>query len=224
MSNLGKVIKHRLAELGKTQGWLAERAGVSNNAVSKWIKTGKISRENAIVVAVHLKITVSDLLIDFQPTNSVTTRAFGGSFDGTPSEFVHIPMVKLRLSAGVTGFQTEPESRDGSTFSMRRHWIDQSALKPDNLVAIVVKGESMEPGMYDGDVVVIDTGDKRPVDGVVFAVNYEGEAVIKRFARDAGDWWLTSDNPDQRKFHRKVCRGDACIIVGRVVLKESKRI
>jgi SOS-response transcriptional repressor LexA len=48
--------------------------------------------------------------------------------------------------------------------------------------------------------------------------------VIKRLARDAGDWWLTSDNPDQRKYHRKVCRGEACIVIGRVVRKESERI
>lgn len=82
----------------------------------------------------------------------------------------------------------------------------------------------MEPSLYEDDVVVLNTADKRPVDGSVFAVNYEGEAVVKRFSRDAGEWWLTSDNPDQRKHHRKVCRGDACIIIGRVVRKESDRI
>ncbi|MGK5080511.1 hypothetical protein [Janthinobacterium sp. HLX7-2] len=37
-------------------------------------------------------------------------------------------------------------------------------------------------------------------------------------------WWLTSDNPDQRKYHRKLCRGNECLIVGRVVRKESDRI
>ncbi len=224
MSNLGITIKQRLSELGETQGWLAEKVGVSDNAVSKWIKTGKISRENAIVVADALRIRVDVLLgtdIERPPAFGMTPS---NNVDNSDSHFVQIPMVKLRLSAGVTGFQTEPEAQDGSSFSMRRHWIDQASMKPSNLVAIVVKGDSMEPGMCDGDIVVIDTADKRPVDGVVFAVNYEGEAVVKRFSRDAGDWWLMSDNVDQRRFHRKVCRGDACIIVGRVILKESKRI
>jgi hypothetical protein len=45
-SNLGTYIKSRIRELGKTQGWVAESLGVSNNAVSKWIKSGKIGREN----------------------------------------------------------------------------------------------------------------------------------------------------------------------------------
>ena len=140
------------------------------------------------------------------------------------SDFVEIPMVKLRLQAGVTGFQTEPERRDGGTLGMRRNWIERTGYKPSALIAIQVKGDSMEPSLYEDDIVVINTMDRRPVDGQVFAVNYEGEAVVKRLTRDAGDWWLTSDSADQRKHHRKLCHGDACIIIGRVVRKESDRI
>jgi phage repressor protein C with HTH and peptisase S24 domain len=139
-------------------------------------------------------------------------------------DFIQIPMVKLRLQAGMTGFQTEPERRDGGTVGMRKSWIERTGLHPAQLVAILVKGDSMEPSLYEDDIVVINTADKKPVDGAVFAVNYEGEAVVKRLVRDAGDWWLTSDNPDQRKYGRKVCRGDACIVIGRVVRKESDRI
>jgi len=139
-------------------------------------------------------------------------------------DFVQIPMVRLRLQAGVTGFQTEPDRRDGGTMGIRRTWIERNGYSPNKLIAVQVKGESMEPGLYDRDVVVINTADTRPVDGVVYAINYEGEAVIKRMARDAGMWWLTSDNPDQRKYHRKSVRGNECIIIGRVVRKESDRI
>lgn len=138
--------------------------------------------------------------------------------------FIQIPMVKLRLQAGVTGFQTEPERRDGGTLGMRRNWIERTGYNPNALIAIQVKGDSMEPSLYEDDIVVINTMDRKPADGQVFAINYEGEAVVKRFSRDAGDWWLTSDNADQRKHHRKLCRGDACIVIGRVVRKESDRI
>ncbi|ATQ79152.1 hypothetical protein CR152_27755 [Massilia violaceinigra] len=159
--------------------------------------------------------TTADLLPGAMPVH-VT----GPDDDG----HIQIPMVTLRLQAGVTGFQTETDRRDGGTFGVRKRVIAQKNLSPDKLVAIPVQGESMEPALYDGDIVVIDTADKRPVDGVVFAVNYEGEAIVKRLSRDAGDWWLTSDNIDQRKYHRKICRGEACIIVGRVVLRETLRV
>jgi hypothetical protein len=157
---------------------------------------------------------------DQMPSNVMRVVAV----DPDDQDFIQIPMVELRLSAGITGFQTEPDRRDGGTMGVRRSWVERGNYSPDKLVAIKIHGESMEPSLYEGDVVVINTADMRPTDGAVFAVNYEGEAVVKRFSRDAGDWWLMSDNPDQRKYHRKICRGDACIIVGRVVRKESDRI
>lgn len=62
MTKLGNAIRARLQELSKTQGWLAAELGVSNNAVSKWIKSGKISRENALAAARLLEVSVEVLL------------------------------------------------------------------------------------------------------------------------------------------------------------------
>jgi phage repressor protein C with HTH and peptisase S24 domain len=144
--------------------------------------------------------------------------------DANDDTFVQVPMVKLRLSAGVTGFQTEPEHHDGGTVGMRRDWVERKRLNPASLIAILVKGESMEPTLYEDDIVVINTADKKPAAGEVFAVNFNGEPVVKRMQKDGGRWWLASDNPDQRTYHRRACEGDGCLIIGRVVRKESDRI
>ena len=135
-----------------------------------------------------------------------------------------IRRVKLRLSAGIVGFAVEPDEEAGAAFSVEADWLARNRFDPEHLIALEVTGESMEPRLYRGDVVVVNTADKAPADGQVFAVNYEGEAVIKRLTRDAGQWWLTSDNPDQRRFPRKLCDGITCLIVGRVVLKKSENI
>lgn len=58
----GELIARRLLEMDRTQEWLAEKVGVSINAVSKWTRTGKISRENAVLAAKALGITVGELL------------------------------------------------------------------------------------------------------------------------------------------------------------------
>lgn len=73
MSPLGKTIKARLKALGVTQAWLAEQVGVSENAVSKWIKTGEISRDNIKPVADALQISVAQLL-DPNPTPDMDDR------------------------------------------------------------------------------------------------------------------------------------------------------
>jgi phage repressor protein C with HTH and peptisase S24 domain len=136
---------------------------------------------------------------------------------------VRIPLVELRLSAGVTGFEI---SQDGEStvghVRLDHRFVMNGRYDPSKLYALRVRGDSMESKLSDGDTVIIDTGDTKLVDGVVYAVNYEGEAVIKRLSRDAGDWWLTSDNPDQRKYHRKVCRGSGCIVVGRAIQAITK--
>ncbi|MDR6583791.1 helix-turn-helix transcriptional regulator [Herbaspirillum frisingense] len=67
-STLGDKIRSRLKELGRSQGWLAEQANVSDTAVSKWISTGKISRKSAQDAARALGISI-DVLIGAEPAN-----------------------------------------------------------------------------------------------------------------------------------------------------------
>lgn len=144
--------------------------------------------------------------------------------DNEDPALTHIPKVKLRLSAGISGFQVEPERFDGSTTTVPTDWIVRNGYNREQLIAIRVKGESMEPTLYEDDLVVVNLADTRPADGHVYAINYEGEPAVKRLTRDAGQWWLTSDHLDQRKYYRRICNGNDCIIVGRVVRKESERL
>jgi SOS-response transcriptional repressor LexA len=137
---------------------------------------------------------------------------------------VRIRKVKLRLSAGISGFQVDTEYDEGETITIDPRWIARRGFNAARLIAIDVRGDSMEPTLYDGDTVILDTGDTEAVDGAVYAINYEGEDVIKRLVRDAGNWWLSSDNLDQRRYTRKVCSGSSCIIIGKVVRRESDRI
>ena len=60
--HVGKIILDRLRVLKQTQTWLAESIGVSNNAVTKWINCGKISRANAVKVADTLNVSTDELL------------------------------------------------------------------------------------------------------------------------------------------------------------------
>jgi phage repressor protein C with HTH and peptisase S24 domain len=134
-----------------------------------------------------------------------------------------IPKVTLKLQAGVTGFQTEPDRRDGGTMGLSKNWADRRGYAPEHLLAIEVKGESMEPTLYEGDTVIINLADKNLVDNAVYAVNYEGESLVKRITRDGGQWWLSSDNQDQRRFYRRQCRGSDCIVIGRIVRREGEQ-
>jgi len=141
----------------------------------------------------------------------------------THPDLVAVPRVKFKLSAGVSGFAIEPENGNGKPVFFRKDWFKSKGYKPAKLFSVRVCGASMEPALWDSDLVVINTDDTAPKDGEAFAMNYEGELVIKRLRRDAGEWWATSDNADQRRFAPKRCTADVKVI-GRVVYKQSERI
>lgn len=143
--------------------------------------------------------------------------------DPQEDDFVEVKRVDLKLSAGVSGFTVDYLGDEGEPIMFRNSWLKARGLKAGKLYATKVKGPSMENGLHDGDTVVINTGDTVPVDGEVYAINYEGEPIIKRLTRDNGSWWLDSDNPDKVRFPRKHC-GNTALIVGRIVHKQSERI
>jgi phage repressor protein C with HTH and peptisase S24 domain len=230
-----RIETYLAAKNGGNQSEMARYIGVSPQAVQKWIAGLAEPRgKNLEMAAAFLGVTPARLKFgtpqdagegEIDPDTGLKVGTFMRvrAVDEDDPSLVRIPKVKLRLSAGLSGFEIEPESYDGSTTTVPTDWMQRRGYNREKLLATRVKGESMEPTFYEDDLVVINTADKTPLDGEVYAINYEGEPVVKRMERDAGDWWLKSDNPDQRKFSRKICRGDACIIIGRVVRKESER-
>jgi len=152
----------------------------------------------------------------------VSLRIGAINLDNNP-DFPAIRRVRFKLSAGASGFGVDYADEDGDPIVFRKVWFEKNGYEPDRLFAVRVANGSMEPGLYDGDTVVVNTQSATPKDGTVFAVNYEGEMVIKRLIRDAGQWWLASDNPDQRRYPRKVCDENS-IIIGEIVHKQSERI
>jgi phage repressor protein C with HTH and peptisase S24 domain len=209
-----------------SQSALAKASGVPQPTVNRILqRTGKKGPEADTVRKLAAACNVSfDWLNEGVGPKQRGQRIEAIHDEEDQPDAVRVRKVTLRLSAGIAGFVVDQSIEDENPIFFRNNWLAQRGYKSDKLIAIRVKGPSMEPGLYEGDTVVINTADTEPKDGEVFAVNYEGEAVIKRLVRDSGQWWLASDNPDQRRFPRKECSGEACLIIGRVIHKQSERI
>lgn len=215
-----------------TQADLAARAGISQGAIGHLESGRTVTSRSITSIAKALEVDAAWLADGkgdpfAQPWGAVPKiiEHIGVVVaEEEDPDFYQIPKVQLQLSAGITGFQTVPEIQDGAKVSVAKNWVERNRYRPSALIALTVKGESMEPNLYQGDLVIVNTAQIEMVDGAVFAVNYEGEAVIKRLSRDSGQWWLSSDNPDQRRYHRKSCRGGECIMIGRVVRRETDKI
>jgi phage repressor protein C with HTH and peptisase S24 domain len=225
MKPIDDIRRDNLAVLRDQYGGLArfaEHLGKSDSQVSQWVQgathsaTGKqrgMSTATARYIEDRCRLPTGWL--DVEHARQVDL--------GNHPDLAQVPRVRFKLSAGVSGYAIEPEAGNGKPVFFRRDWFDTHGYRPEKLFAVRVTGESMEPALYDGDLVVVNTDDTAPRDGDAFAINYEGELVIKRLRRDAGEWWAASDNADQRRYAPKLCTEDVKI-VGRIIYKQSERI
>lgn len=225
MDTLAERLKFARKKRGLTQEQLSDAAGVAQSDISK-LERGDSQKTTSLIRLAKalgcnpewLDTGDGDSWLD-APDHQSNLWGAPIDLDNNP-EYPAIRRVRFKLSAGASGYGVEYREDEGSPIVFQRDWYASKGFKPGKLFAVRVTNHSMEPKYHDGDTVVVNTDSKQPKDGIAFAVNYEGELVIKRLIRDAGQWWLSSDNPDQRKYPRKIC-DENCQIIGEIVLIQS---
>lgn len=207
-------MRRRLDELQMTQAQLAEQAGVSPYAVTKWIQTGKISRENAVIVAGLLDISLDELL-------TIKIIVHGSDAIGEPGgKYFFVSKVSgPRLSAGNGSLVFDHEEIDNS-HAFRTSWLKENGYTKNRLKLFKVEGYSMSPTLEDGHVVLVNMDETTIKNGKVYAILVDEEARIKRlFRRSDGAVEIRSDNQSQQ-FPIETITADAAKdlkIIGRVV-------
>lgn len=220
-----------------TQAELARALNQSSQTVKNWEARG-ISKAGLVKAQADIGVSVTwletgsgPMAVGGKPQLSLvssdspfvnSTEAVAGVMPvrvGDEPDTVQIPRVKLRLRAGLSTFDTEPDMNGDGHEEIPRSVLVALQLDPRNLLAMRVRGTSMEPMLFEDDVVVIDKTDRRPINREVYAVNFEGEACIKQLLFRGGQWYLNSLHPD----HGPVgIKSGQCSIVGRVVYQPGR--
>ena len=96
------------------------------------------------------------------------------------SDYVMVPELDAQVSAG-GGVVIDHEQRKG-VWPMSRTYVSffLGVQNPANLVAVEVKGDSMEPTLRPGDRVIVDTGDRLPSPAGIFILWDGLGTVVKR--------------------------------------------
>ena len=109
--------------------------------------------------------------------------------DGEAVMIPFAPEVRLAAGTGEVVFEESAEVSIAVAAGALASWA-----RRDRLTCVRAAGDSMEPTIHDGDLVVVDAGRSEPLDGQLFAVRTAAGLVIKRLRRSRGRWLLTSDN------------------------------
>ena len=108
-----------------------------------------------------------------------------------------VPVFGLDIAAGAGALANEPAPVEGY-LAFERAWLDRRGLDATQCVVVSVRGESMEPTLAAGSLILVDRDRRRRQEGHVYVVRSDPEdtLVVKRAGRDGCNWMLVSDNPD----------------------------
>ena len=189
-------VEKLLAEKGMKMVDFAKQLGASTQSYNNWRKRG-MPGSTLIKAAGILDVSPAWLdtgkIIDAQ-----SVRDASGSYNvrNDPSgDDVLIPQYEdIALAAGHGSYIDNETATNALAF--KRTWLNKKGYKENNLVVVFARGDSMSPRISDGDVLLVKTDENHNIlDGKVYAINYAGEAKVKRLSkRFDGSVVVSSDN------------------------------
>ncbi|WP_316855710.1 S24 family peptidase [Ralstonia mannitolilytica] len=146
----------------------------------------------------------------------------------TESDFALVPQLDIAAACGEGKFIDHVVVKGGLAF--KRSSLREFGVSEKTARIIYASGGSMWPTMQDGCVVLIDTADREPREGKVYAVcTPDGGLVLKRLVRDYHPaigslvWIMRSDNPDKTTHPDKVLPpDDRTMIAGRAIWNDNR--
>lgn len=118
------------------------------------------------------------------------SRVLAGDEDDSPFDLVDVYDVDVAAGPGRTPFGEETIG----TWPFPRDWLGRYATPGARLAMVRVAGDSQEPDLRDGDLVVIDLTETRLRDGLA-VVRLDDRLMLKRVAVEGAMVRLKSANP-----------------------------
>lgn len=181
---------------------LAAIAGVSERTVYAW-KNGERypGRSKLARMADHLEQFASSgygatgIVPPWKQVGERVQRTYAAPEDDyapASDEFVYVEKAQARPSAGGGSLQTD--NRAEARYAFRLDWVLQRARSSSSLRIMEVAGRSMEQTLHNGDLVLVNEGDKNLMEDRIYVIRVHEEIYVKRFARTPGRYHFRGDN------------------------------
>ncbi|MFC3579107.1 S24 family peptidase [Sphingomonas hylomeconis] len=213
-------LKARKKELKITDDVLAEALGVERSVANK-VANGKVvmNVRRADAVAALLHVTRDEMLYRAGLASEVPAPTSNPAVDDDDLAMVEIQHIDMAYGMGTTFAVDYPEI---DVLRFPKVWIESITHSPPaTLTWTRGKGDSMEPTIRDGDLVLLDRSQRTLTErDAMWAFTIGEEAAIKRLRRQGDSCEIFSDNasvPPDRQLLRDIN------IVGRVVFVGARK-
>ena len=185
-----------------TASELSRTIGVASSVIYAWKMRDSIPRADiAVKVAEQLNTTVEYLV----------TGTGNNQISKSDNTFL-VPILNQELSAGHGDLLPEEDVIEG--LLSLPIWLRKKY--GNNLGALHVHGDSMQPTLNDGDMVVCDSLGWDKSDGI-FAIRLNGNGYVKRLQVVSGKVLIKSDNPNYETITEPL-DSNAMNVIGKVRL------
>ena len=169
---------------------LAAEAGVSLTGLSRMLGRGPAYLQQWVRYGTPVRLAERDrrVLADFFGVSEQALGAEPGRVGW------RIPRLDVAASAG-PGAGVEDEAVLGLE-TVTAEFARSLGLREGQASIIRVAGDSMAPGLFDGDRLLVDQGSRSPdAKGGVYVIRSDGALLVKRVRRERGRLMVSSDNP-----------------------------
>lgn len=205
--------------LGLNLKEFSAKTGIPYQSLLKYLSgERRPTEDNLQKMAIHLGINLNWLLTGegemFIQKQEPLVVAKTPSTEDIDKDFVLIPMVsKISATKGLAPLE---DSEVEMKLAFRLDWIRRKG-NHTKMSLIRVEGDSMEPTLYSGDIVLVD-GNRNYIDlhGGIYAILVEDSIMIKRIQLLFTEKKLKiiSDNP---KYEPLIVSPDVIHIIGKII-------
>ena len=211
MTNMGDIIKRLRIENNMTLEQLGDKVGVGKSTVRKW-ENGMIAnmrRDKIAKIADVFNVSPSYLIGWDNNVGPITN----GTKHKAPGVTIN---VLGRVAAGVPIEAIEDV--------IDTEEISAELASTGDFFGLQIHGDSMEPRMYEGDVVIVRQQDDAESGEVIIAMVNGDEATCKRLKKYDGGIMLLSNNPryEPIAFTNEEIEEKPVRIIGKVVELRGK--
>lgn len=173
LSFAGVMSRVKVALDCKTDKALAETIGMSPQSLINRSKTGSVPYDEIIRACIARGLSIDDALLGKRFVN----HAAEPNNIYSDTEFAEIPHYNVQAAAGYGKIAAEQET--SQPLSFRRDWLAKRHLTPGNLAIVSVSGDSMEPYLKDGDLVLVDRSQTNIASGKTYVLRLDGHLLVK---------------------------------------------
>ncbi|MDH2997210.1 hypothetical protein A1D22_05930 [Pasteurellaceae bacterium LFhippo2] len=189
--NLGTRLKARRKELGLTQTALAEKIGVSQNAIQK-IEAGGDTM-HLIKLAEALKVDPIWLSTGKGESNPVAVLDPDEMDD---DEVIIIDVLDVEASAGAGCHSSDMVEIVSQVRYVPEQYHQTIGLPQNNIRIISAKGDSMHPKIQHGDMLYVDISITYFDGDGIYIFNYDNHNYVKRLQKAGKVLRVISDNKE----------------------------